>query len=278
MSEIKRLIEKGESKTVEFKETLPGGNHIAKTVISFSNITSPGALPRSLEIDDIIAGRSEIRNKVIARFFKEIDFIEQWGFGIRKMIRLLKEHGLEPPQFRESGLFFKITIFKKRRDTEEKTKEIAMKTTAKNTEEKPEETTAKTTMKTTAKKGEEITTTKTQKGFIDKPFEVSESPGDAAEETQGTTIKSTMKTTAKTTAKKTKEKSEETTAKKAEEIPAKIIRLIKANPNINLAHLSKQLNITKEGVRYHLKNLKLAGILKRIGTSRSGYWEINENI
>jgi ATP-dependent DNA helicase RecG len=29
-------------------------------------ITSPGALPRSLEIEDIIAGRSEIRNKIIA--------------------------------------------------------------------------------------------------------------------------------------------------------------------------------------------------------------------
>ncbi|MCP5102608.1 MAG: ATP-binding protein, partial [bacterium] len=38
MSEIKRLIEKGESKSLEFKETLPGGNQIVKTVISFSNM------------------------------------------------------------------------------------------------------------------------------------------------------------------------------------------------------------------------------------------------
>ena len=88
-------------------------------------VTSSGALPRSLEIEDIIAGRSEIRNKVIARFFKEIDFIEQWGNGIRKMIRLLKKSGLDEPQFRESGLFFKIIVYKKRISTEEKTKEKA---------------------------------------------------------------------------------------------------------------------------------------------------------
>jgi ATP-dependent DNA helicase RecG len=75
-------------------------------------ITSPGTLPMSLEIDDIVAGRSEIRNKVIARFFKEIEFIEQWGNGIGKMIRLLVEHGLKEPEFRESGRFFKVTIYK----------------------------------------------------------------------------------------------------------------------------------------------------------------------
>jgi ATP-dependent DNA helicase RecG len=38
MYEIKRLIKKGESKTVEFKETLPDGNHIAKTTVVFSNM------------------------------------------------------------------------------------------------------------------------------------------------------------------------------------------------------------------------------------------------
>ncbi|MHB8092518.1 MAG: ATP-binding protein [Syntrophales bacterium] len=75
-------------------------------------ITSPGCLPRSLEIEDIMAGRSEIRNKVIARFFKEIGFIEQWGTGMRKMVNLCASANLPEPEFKESGLFFKI-IFKK---------------------------------------------------------------------------------------------------------------------------------------------------------------------
>ena len=83
-------------------------------------ITSPGCLPRSLEIEDIMAGRSEIRNKVIARFFKEIGFIEQWGTGMRKMVNLCASANLPEPEFKESGLFFKI-IFKKGSATNEKT-------------------------------------------------------------------------------------------------------------------------------------------------------------
>lgn len=75
-------------------------------------LTSPGTLPRSLEIEDILIGRSEIRNKVIARFFKEIGFIEQWGTGIQKMIRLCTEAGLPKPEMRESGLFFQIAFCK----------------------------------------------------------------------------------------------------------------------------------------------------------------------
>lgn len=38
MSDIKKLIAKGEYKTVEFKAALPKGNNLAKTVIAFSNM------------------------------------------------------------------------------------------------------------------------------------------------------------------------------------------------------------------------------------------------
>ncbi|MDP2724953.1 MAG: ATP-binding protein, partial [Syntrophales bacterium] len=52
-------------------------------------------------------------NKVIARFFKEIGFIEQWGTGMRKMVNLCASANLPEPEFKESGLFFKIVFFKK---------------------------------------------------------------------------------------------------------------------------------------------------------------------
>ena len=71
-------------------------------------ITSPGALPKALTIDEMLSGRSEIRNKVLARFFKEIGFIEQWGTGIRKIVRLCNQTNTSKPEFRESGLFFKV--------------------------------------------------------------------------------------------------------------------------------------------------------------------------
>jgi ATP-dependent DNA helicase RecG len=40
-------------------------------------ITSPGGLPKGITIDDILGGRSEIRNKIIVRIFREAKIVEQ---------------------------------------------------------------------------------------------------------------------------------------------------------------------------------------------------------
>ena len=40
-------------------------------------IVSPGGLPSTLTIEQIYSGRSEIRNRVLARIFKEFNFIEK---------------------------------------------------------------------------------------------------------------------------------------------------------------------------------------------------------
>ncbi|WP_367277871.1 ATP-binding protein [Clostridium sp.] len=79
-------------------------------------ITSPGLLPKTLDIEDIKIGRSEIKNKVIARFFKEIKFIEEWGTGIKRIIKSCTDAGLEEPIFMETGLFFKVIIKKNSSD------------------------------------------------------------------------------------------------------------------------------------------------------------------
>ena len=60
-------------------------------------ITSPGAFPRGITLEEVLDGRSEMRNKVIARVFKEAELIEQWGRGIRKLTRLCLEAGLQKP-------------------------------------------------------------------------------------------------------------------------------------------------------------------------------------
>nr|WP_278245932.1 ATP-binding protein [Clostridium sp. DL-VIII] len=79
-------------------------------------ITSPGFLAKTLDIEDIKIGRSEIRNKIIARFFKEIGFIEEWGTGIKRVIKSCVEAGLEEPEFIETGMFFKVIIKRKSSD------------------------------------------------------------------------------------------------------------------------------------------------------------------
>lgn len=76
-------------------------------------ITSPGGFPRGITIEDILSGRSEIRNKVIARVFKEAGLIENWGRGISKIIKACEDNGLRKPDIIESGMFVKFVFYRK---------------------------------------------------------------------------------------------------------------------------------------------------------------------
>lgn len=42
-------------------------------------IVSPGSLPSTLTLEDLYSGRSEIRNKVLARVFKELKTTSKLG-------------------------------------------------------------------------------------------------------------------------------------------------------------------------------------------------------
>lgn len=77
------------------------------------DIVSPGGLPKSITIEEIYVGRSEIRNKVIARIFREAGIIEQWGSGIPRIREACQQEGLKAPELSEDGMFVKLTIFRK---------------------------------------------------------------------------------------------------------------------------------------------------------------------
>lgn len=55
---------------------------------------------------------------------------------------------------------------------------------------------------------------------------------------------------------------------------AAILELVANNPKITKEELSGRLNITKDGVKYHIKKLREAGMLRRVGPSKGGHWEI----
>ena len=57
-----------------------------------------------------------------------------------------------------------------------------------------------------------------------------------------------------------------------------IVKLIKDNKNITKEKMAKKLNITKDGVKYHLKQLVNDGYLKYVGTSKKGYWKLMTNV
>ena len=69
----------------------------------------------------------------------------------------------------------------------------------------------------------------------------------------------TQKTTQKTTQKSTQEQ---------------IVELVEENPFITRKMLASLLNITEDGIKYHLAALKKKEIIKRIGGDKGGYWKI----
>lgn len=76
-------------------------------------ITSPGGLPKSLSVEEIYAGRSEIRNPAIAGLLLKSGYVEQWGSGIPRIREICHEAGLQEPIIDEKGLFVMLTIYRK---------------------------------------------------------------------------------------------------------------------------------------------------------------------
>jgi len=74
-------------------------------------VESMGILLPGLTIEDMKQGASRIRNPVIARVFKELHLIEQWGTGVRRIFAEAQELGLPEPKIEELALRLRFTIF-----------------------------------------------------------------------------------------------------------------------------------------------------------------------
>lgn len=74
-------------------------------------IENPGILLPGLTVEDMKQGMSKIRNHVIARVFRELDLIEQWGTGIRRIFKDAAEQGLPEPEITEIGMRIRMTIY-----------------------------------------------------------------------------------------------------------------------------------------------------------------------
>jgi len=86
------------------------------------NIVSPGSYPNTITQEDVLEGRSEIRNQVIARVFKELGYIEMWGSGIRRIISSCEQKGLKTPEINEKNDFVEVRIYREKRKTDEESK------------------------------------------------------------------------------------------------------------------------------------------------------------
>ncbi|MDE0104318.1 MAG: winged helix-turn-helix transcriptional regulator [Bryobacterales bacterium] len=54
----------------------------------------------------------------------------------------------------------------------------------------------------------------------------------------------------------------------------RIVDCLRAEPGLTRKTLAERVGLSPDGVKYHLENLKAAGIIRRVGSDRAGHWEV----
>lgn len=67
--------------------------------------------PPGMSIEQFKAGVSRIRNPVIARVFKELKLIEEWGSGYKRIKEVCQNEGYPEPLWEELGTVMRVTFF-----------------------------------------------------------------------------------------------------------------------------------------------------------------------
>ncbi|MBK9521652.1 MAG: hypothetical protein IPO13_08600 [Rhodocyclaceae bacterium] len=75
---------------------------------------NPGTLLDGLTVEQIKTGnyKSHLRNKQIATIFNELDLIEKYGSGVRRVIDAFVAYGLPEPEFEATQGGMAVTVFK----------------------------------------------------------------------------------------------------------------------------------------------------------------------
>jgi ATP-dependent DNA helicase RecG len=74
-------------------------------------IQNPGMLPFGFTMDDFKAGVSRVRNRVIARVFHELQWMEEWGSGYKRIIETCQKGGYPEPIWEELGSAIRVTFY-----------------------------------------------------------------------------------------------------------------------------------------------------------------------
>jgi ATP-dependent DNA helicase RecG len=73
-------------------------------------VYSPGRLPGHVTIKNIVEERFS-RNDIIVQLLADLGYIERLGYGIDRLLKLMKEQGLPRPRFVETANGFKVTLY-----------------------------------------------------------------------------------------------------------------------------------------------------------------------
>ena len=74
-------------------------------------IQNPGMLPFGITLEDFKAGVSKVRNRVIARIFRELGLMEEWGSGYRRVLDACAAGGYPEPEWAELGAAIRVVFY-----------------------------------------------------------------------------------------------------------------------------------------------------------------------
>jgi ATP-dependent DNA helicase RecG len=72
-------------------------------------VQSPGRLPGPVTLDNLLEARFS-RNAVIVQVLSDMGFIERLGYGLDRVVTVLKQSQLRPPRFEEVSGSFRVTL------------------------------------------------------------------------------------------------------------------------------------------------------------------------
>jgi ATP-dependent DNA helicase RecG len=73
-------------------------------------VHSPGGLPGPVTLENLLEARFS-RNAVIAQVLSDLGFVERLGYGLNRVVTVMKQAHLPPPRFEEVGGSFRATLF-----------------------------------------------------------------------------------------------------------------------------------------------------------------------
>jgi ATP-dependent DNA helicase RecG len=73
-------------------------------------VQSPGKLPGPVTLENLLEARFS-RNAVITQVLSDLGYVERLGYGLDRVVTVLRENGMRPPRFEETAGTFRVTIF-----------------------------------------------------------------------------------------------------------------------------------------------------------------------
>lgn len=73
-------------------------------------IHSPGGLPGPMNLDNLLEARFS-RNPVTMQVLSDLGFVERLGYGLNRVVAVMRQNGLRPPVFDELAGTFRVTLY-----------------------------------------------------------------------------------------------------------------------------------------------------------------------